>query len=88
VTVSSDGRRFWERHAAGYDCSMLLLGGPVPRMLELVTDSIRGSGRVLEIASGTGLVTVAVAPVVGESSPPTTPRRWSRGRGHGSRPRT
>ncbi len=59
------GRRFWERNASRYDRSMALFGGPVPRMAALAADTVRGSARVLELASGTGLVTEAIAPVVG-----------------------
>ena len=58
------GRSFWERNAGRYDQSMALFGGPVPRMAELVAETVRGSARALELASGTGLVTEAIAPVV------------------------
>ncbi|MCK6507856.1 class I SAM-dependent methyltransferase [Myxococcota bacterium] len=61
-----DGRRFWESNAARYDRSMGLLGGPLPRTAELVAAAVSGTARVLEIASGTGLVSEAIAPVVGE----------------------
>ncbi len=61
-----DGRRFWESNAALYDRSMGLLGGPLPRTAELVASAVSGTARVLEIASGTGLVSEAIAPVVGE----------------------
>lgn len=43
---------------------MLLLGRPLPRMLGLVAQEVRGAGAVLEVAAGTGLVTTAIAPVV------------------------
>jgi phosphatidylethanolamine/phosphatidyl-N-methylethanolamine N-methyltransferase len=59
------GRRFWERNAGRYDRSMAIFGGPVPRMAALVADAVRGSSRALELASGTGLVTEAIAPEVG-----------------------
>ena len=61
-----EARRFWERQAASYDRSMRLLGGPMPRTLELVAEVTRGADRALEIACGTGLVTAAVAPGVRE----------------------
>jgi phosphatidylethanolamine/phosphatidyl-N-methylethanolamine N-methyltransferase len=60
VNHESD-RQYWERHAKGYDASLRLLGRPFPRMLELVTAELSGCGRVLEVASGTGLVTLAIA---------------------------
>lgn len=60
------GRGYWERHAKRYDRSTRFLSRPVPRMLELVVDAVKGKGRVLEVAAGTGLVTLAVGPVVGE----------------------
>lgn len=64
--MTADGRAYWERHARRYDRSTRLLARPVPRMCELVVEAVRGRGRVLELAAGTGLVTVAIAPVVGE----------------------
>jgi phosphatidylethanolamine/phosphatidyl-N-methylethanolamine N-methyltransferase len=60
------GRRFWESNASRYDRSMGLLGGPLPRTVELVAAAVSGATRVLEVASGTGLVSEAIAPVVGE----------------------
>ena len=60
------GRGYWERHAKRYDRSTRLLSRPVPRMLELSVDAVKGRARVLEVAAGTGLVTTAIAPVVGE----------------------
>jgi phosphatidylethanolamine/phosphatidyl-N-methylethanolamine N-methyltransferase len=60
------GRAYWERHARRYDRSTRFLSRPVPRMLELVASATRGKARVLEVAAGTGLVTTAIAPVVGE----------------------
>ncbi len=66
MTGPTYGRAFWERTAGSYDRSMLLLGGPIPAAVERVVEVVRGSGRVLEVASGTGLFTAAMAPVVGE----------------------
>lgn len=43
-----------------------MLGRPVPRMLELAKEDAKGRGRVLEVAAGTGLITTAIASVVGE----------------------
>lgn len=60
------GRTFWDKQAKNYDRSMLLLGRPIPRMVELVGESTRGMGRVLEVAAGTGLVTSSLAAGVGE----------------------
>ncbi len=55
------GRAYWDRNARLYDPSMRLLGRPLPRTLALVAEEVRGLGRVLEVAAGTGLVTVAIA---------------------------
>ena len=52
---------YWERHARKYDVSLRPLGRPLPRMLELTSAAVAGSGRVLEVAAGTGVVTVALA---------------------------
>ena len=61
-----DGRSYWERHATRYDRSTRILARPVPRMLELAVEAVQGKPRVLEVAAGTGLVTTAIAPVVGD----------------------
>lgn len=60
------GRGYWERHAKRYDRSTRFLSRPVPRMLELAVEAASGRARVLEVAAGTGLITRAIAPVVGE----------------------
>lgn len=54
-------RNYWDKHAKNYDRSMSLLGGPLPRMIELAAEGTRGLDRVLEVAAGTGLVTPALA---------------------------
>lgn len=59
-------RAYWERHASRYDVSFKALDRPLPRMLELTTQAVRGSARVLEVAAGTGLVTAALAREVAE----------------------
>ena len=40
---------------------MLLLGRPLSRVIALVEEELRGAERVLEVAAGTGLVTVTLA---------------------------
>lgn len=60
--TSMNDRDYWERHARNYDASLRwLLGRPLPRMLELVSEAVQGKGRVLEVAAGTGIVTAAIA---------------------------
>jgi len=58
--LSSD-RHYWERHAARYDLSLRVLQRPIPRMRDLAAEAVRGCGRVLEVAAGTGIVTLALA---------------------------
>lgn len=58
-------RRFWDARASDYDRSMWLLGRPLPRAIELTCEHLRGSGRVLEVAAGTGLFTRPLAREVG-----------------------
>ncbi len=57
----NEHRQYWERHAERSDLSLRVLGRPIPRMLELAAESVRGLPRVLEVAAGTGLVTLALA---------------------------
>jgi len=64
--MSDEGKAFWERTAGRYDLSMTLFGGPLEEMLSLVVEEVDGLERVLELAAGTGLVSAAIAPVVGE----------------------
>lgn len=59
--MSDDERSYWDKHAKNYDRSMSLLGRPIPRMVQLAAEAVRGAGRVLEVAAGTGLVTPALA---------------------------
>lgn len=56
-----NGVDYWNRHARNYDRSMKLLGGPIPGMVARVAESVRGRERVLEVAAGTGLVTLTLA---------------------------
>ena len=52
----------WERHARNYDVSLhRVLGRPLPRMLQLASEAVRGKDKVLEVAAGTGIVTSAIA---------------------------
>lgn len=64
--MPDDGHPFWERAAGRYDLSMTVLGGPLSPMSKLVAREVRGRERVLELAAGTGLVTRAIAPEVGQ----------------------
>lgn len=57
-------RRFWEQAAGHYDRSQVFFGGPMGRVRELAADAVAGAVRVLEVAAGTGLVTIAIAPRV------------------------
>ena len=59
--MSHDGKRFWDRHARNYDRSMVLLGRPMARAGDLVASSVAGLGRVLELAAGTGHITLRLA---------------------------
>ena len=55
-------RDYWERHARNYDASLRwVLGRPLPRLLELASEAVRGKRKVLEVAAGTGIVTSALA---------------------------
>jgi phosphatidylethanolamine/phosphatidyl-N-methylethanolamine N-methyltransferase len=58
---SESGRSYWDRHASNYDRFMLVLGRPFLRVIPLVEEEVRGAGRLLEVAAGTGLLTVALA---------------------------
>jgi ubiquinone/menaquinone biosynthesis C-methylase UbiE len=59
----SHGQDYWNRLARNYDRSMLLLGRPIPRMIELTVAELQGTNDVLEVAAGTGLLTLPVARV-------------------------
>ena len=59
--MTDEGRKYWDTHAKNYDRSMALLGRPIPRMVELAGEGVRGVARVPEVAAGTGLVTPALA---------------------------
>jgi ubiquinone/menaquinone biosynthesis C-methylase UbiE len=59
--VSDSDRAYWERQAKRYDDSMRVFGGPLDRMRELCADAVGPEDRVLEVAAGTGLVTLTLA---------------------------
>jgi ubiquinone/menaquinone biosynthesis C-methylase UbiE len=59
-----NGDRFWQRHARRYDRATLMLNRRFPDMAAFVTQDLRGSDLVLEVAAGTGLVTVPLARAV------------------------
>lgn len=61
ATAVDSGVTYWDRQSRNYDRSMVVLGKPFPRMLALVGEAVSGLDRVLEVAAGTGLVTVALA---------------------------
>ena len=61
-----EARSYWERSAPRYGGFMLLFGGPMPELAQRVADEVAGAERVLELAAGTGLVSRAIAPVVGQ----------------------
>ena len=65
MTAVEEARSYWERSASRYGGFMLLFGGPMPEMVQRVADEVEGAERVLELAAGTGLVSRAIAPVVG-----------------------
>jgi len=56
---------WWDRAAGSYDRSMWLLGGPLAAAIARTRLAVQGRGDVLEVAAGTGLVTVGLADVVG-----------------------
>lgn len=55
-------RNYWDRYSRKYDASLRwMLGRPLPRLVELASEAVRGKRRVLEVAAGTGIVTAAIA---------------------------
>mgnify|MGYP000181491529 CR=1 FL=1 len=61
MQADEKGRAYWNLHARSYDRTMILLGRPVPRMVALAAESVRGAAQVLEVAAGTGILTSALA---------------------------
>lgn len=64
--VTDHDSAFWRRHANRYDRVARLLNGNFGNMVARVAELVDGSGRVLEIAAGTGLLTQAMAGGVGQ----------------------
>jgi phosphatidylethanolamine/phosphatidyl-N-methylethanolamine N-methyltransferase len=61
IEMTDKGQAYWNRHARNYDRSMLFLGKPLPRMVALAGEAVRGAQRVLEVAAGSGLVTTVLS---------------------------
>lgn len=55
---------FWRKNARRYDRATLVLNRRFSEMAALVAEDLRGADRVLEVAAGTGLVTVRLATAV------------------------
>jgi ubiquinone/menaquinone biosynthesis C-methylase UbiE len=64
--TADSGRTYWDRKAPRHNLSMRLLGGPIPAMIDRVVQELRPTDRVLEVAAGTGLVTVPAAKALRE----------------------
>jgi ubiquinone/menaquinone biosynthesis C-methylase UbiE len=64
MQTTESGQAYWDRHAKNYARSMALLGKPMPRALALTEQAVNGAANALEVAAGTGLFTVAIAPRV------------------------
>lgn len=56
---------YWQRHARRYDRGLAVLNRRFGQVAALVAEEARGRDHVLELAAGTGLLTVALAPAVG-----------------------
>ncbi|MGE0465262.1 MAG: class I SAM-dependent methyltransferase [Steroidobacteraceae bacterium] len=54
---------YWEKQAPLYDRAMRFVSRPLSRAIDLTVGAVKGSERVLEVAAGTGLITVAIAKV-------------------------
>lgn len=58
---------FWNRAAFAYDLFVMTTNGKVNReMTEITSELVSGSDRILDAAAGTGLNSIAAAPLVGE----------------------
>lgn len=60
-TTTERDRAYWERHARGYDVSLRILNANLGRMQALTAEAVHGAGRVLEVAAGTGILTMTIA---------------------------
>lgn len=56
--------KYWARYARRYDRATLLINRRFPQMARHVAGALTGRGDVLELAAGTGMVTVEIASVV------------------------
>ncbi len=55
---------YWRKHARRYDRALRILNRRFGTVVALAAEDTRGAGEVLEVAAGTGLLTVALAPGV------------------------
>lgn len=61
MMTASAGSRFWRTHSQRYDRVTLMLNRRFADMTALASEDVSKRGKVLEVAAGTGLVTVAIA---------------------------
>ena len=64
VTPYGSSRAYWDSHARLYDWSLRILGTPFPRLLELAFGAVTRSDNVLEVAAGTGVLTLPLSRAV------------------------
>lgn len=62
--MGNNSKEFWQKNARRYDRVTLSLCKSFPSMAQAVAETLSDADSVLEVAAGTGMVTVVVAPVV------------------------
>ncbi|MFH0825326.1 MAG: class I SAM-dependent methyltransferase, partial [Pseudomonadota bacterium] len=60
----TDNRGFWERTASDYDRKTAFLRRSYGLVVAKIVEDVRGSGRVLEVAAGTGTIALEMAGTV------------------------
>ena len=73
MKTGDENKRFWDRIAKRYDRITLRITRDYPTFVDRIADDVRGAEKVLEIATGTGLVALALAFIFPEKKPPCCP---------------
>ena len=61
MKIGDENKRFWDKIAKRYDRITLKITRDYPALIERITDDVKGAENVLEIATGTGLIALALA---------------------------
>jgi ubiquinone/menaquinone biosynthesis C-methylase UbiE len=65
MDIKGENKEFWDRIAKKYDRVTIKITKDYPSLIQRIVDDVNGAERVLEVATGTGLIAIEIAGKVG-----------------------